>query len=343
MSDQALIQRLDTLPEGTDFTDPNTYAELLGYNNPQGGQQADTAAVTAQTVEAQPAQATVSAPEPQAASSAPAGAAEAQDGADVAGVATRDGKRVIPFSVLSDTRAARQHAEQRAAQVEAQNQQLTQELQALREQMASAKPGDQQPARAALQRVDAARIEETRADFPELAEQMEARNALIDQMEAMQGQLQAIAQQRPAQPQAAAAQEDIQTLIDQRPLLAQWQAKGGMAWDAAVKMDDTLRADAAWASKPQGERFAEVERRIAAEFGVPVPPPTPNPTPSSAAAPAAAPKPQPVQAAHPTLTDLAGAAAVLGDPTKGMSTTQMADMANGMSMEELRKLAGLSY
>lgn len=351
MSDQALIQRLEQLPEGADFTDPATYAALLGYDE-QGAaaasqevqQQAETAPAAAQTPAAPAA-----APAPAADSSAPAGAAQAVDEANVAGVATRDGKHVIPFSVLEATRTARQAAEAQAQQLANELQQLREANQRLQEQVsagAGAKQDQADSQAAALQRVSQEKIESVRIDFPELAEQMEARNALIDSMQAMQQRLEQIAATRP-QP-AATQQPDtatLQELIDQRPLLAQWQAKGGVAWREAVARDNALQSDPAWATKPMAERFAEVERQLAAEFGIAVPAPAPRAAAPSAQPAAAAQQPnqQPKPAALPTLTDLSGTPAVVGDPTQGMSTNQMVDMARNMSMEELRKLAGLSY
>ena len=44
-----------------------------------------------------------------------------------------------------------------------------------------------------------------------------------------------------------------------------------------------------------------------------------------------------------TLTDFNGTAAAVGDPLKGMAVGQMVDATNSMSIEEIRRMVGLSY
>lgn len=309
MSDTDLLQRIESL-EGKDLTDPSTYAELLGYNNEP-------------EPEAQPevpqAEAAPAAPEtaPAAESSAPAGAAETTQEQEAAGVATKDGKRVIPYAVLQDEREARKAAAARNAELEAQ-------LAKLQEQLNGNQPASQATADAVAEFTDE-EIEAAETDFPLLAKLARTMRRQV---------------QVQAAPQAPAAPAfDVQALIDEHPLLAGWQAKGGIAWQSAVTLDQQLKDDPTWATRPVAERFAEVQRRIADEFGVTAPKPAPAAKPPAT-------KPAPVPEATtitPTLTDFNGSPAAVGDPMKGMNIGQMVDATMNMSMEEIRRMAGLSY
>ncbi len=299
MSDQTLIQKLDDLHD-VDYTDPATYKSLLGYDEPA-------------TQEAPKAETEPAPQEAKTESSAPAGTAETTETQEAAGVATKDGKRVIPYAVLQDERTARAAAAARAAELQAKVDQLTQQLQA--KETPEQKPDD----------FTEDELSEMERDFPAMAK-------LAKNYRALQAQVAT----RPAAP--APQPFDVQPLIDERPLLAKWQAKGNAAWNEAVKLDVALQQDPEWMGKPVAERFAEVERRIAEDLGIPT-----TPVSKAAAAQAPAPKPQPVQEVTPTLTDFNGTAAAVGDPLKGMAVGQMVDATNSMSIEEIRRMVGLSY
>lgn len=317
---ETLLERLDNLAEGADLSDPQTYSKLLGYSDEDRG--------------AQPAQgdtaATPTAPAATVAteSSAPPAAAVKPE-AEAAGIATKDGKHVIPMAVLTDTRQALARANERADALIAENRRLEQEKAAA---LAAAKPAPE-PERDE-------ELEELETDFPQVAKRLKANSQENAELRA---QVQEIAA-RTAQPPAVDPNAgQVQELIDKLPLLSAWQAKGGVAWREAVARDDALRVDPAWGTRTQAERFAEVQRQIADELGIPNATPTAQAqaqTPEARPAPAAAPVPTTVQ---PTLTDFNGSAVAVGDPLAGMQIGQAVDKAMNMDMEALRKLAGLSY
>lgn len=341
MSDE-LTRRLETLDQGVDFADPNTYTALLYPEEATAtvASQAETTAAPAPaaapaSAPAAPAPAPVEAAAPAAApavdSSAPAAAAQ-PTGAEVAGVMTRDGKNFLPFAVLESTRA-------RARELAETNDRLQRELQALKEGQSTVT--SQADAAAAVEALDLSDDE-----LADLEEQIPAVGKLAKGFKALQLQLQAV--QSTAAPAPAPTAEDpatsVQALIDQHPLLARWQAKGGAIWSEAVALDQQLRDnDPAFKALSTAERFAEVQRRIAAEYGIPIPssaPPTPAP-----AAPAAQPPAPAVQSSTvlPTLTDFNGGQVAVVDPMASLPAGQMVDKAREMSLEELRRMVGISY
>lgn len=329
---ETLTDKLEALDSSADFSDPQTYSNLMGYNDepqesaptePKGETQAEPAAAAPAAVEPTPAKES---------SATPAAATDVVEPAP-AGVATKDGKHVIPMTVLTDTRQALQRANDRARELAEANERLKQELEA---RHAVTSPTDE--AQATDAEMTLAELAEIEADFPQLAAQFAK---LAKANEVLQAQVQEVASRSTAV--SAEPQVNLQELIDQRPLLSQWQAKGGLAWRAAVEADNELAADPEWSDKPYAERFAEVERRLADDFGIQQVAPT--------AAPAATPKPGPAQppaapvttTVLPTLTDFNGSPATVGDPMAGMPVGKMVDTAMSMDMEALRRMAGLSY
>lgn len=333
-----LTTRIEALDTSVDYTDPNTYAALLYGNEPAATTPNPSEGVTETTAPAAAPAPTpaVAAPAPAAAteSSATPAAAPSPASEVVDGVLTKDGKRVIPFAVLEETRKTAQASSQRAKDLAAANERMQAELEALR----AGKATTSAPAPAGVYTAD--RIEEVRADFPEMAELMESHNR-------MQSELQSIRQAAPA-PAPASTEADatavrIQSLIDQRPLLAEWQAQGSAMWEKACALDNELREDPAWSTKSEADRFAAVEASIAARYGLTVPSTPPAPTP--AAAPAAPTPPAIQQAAPvlPTLSDFGGTPVAVGDPLAGLRVGQMVDAAMNMDMEQIRRMAGLPY
>lgn len=328
-----LTEKLDALDSSADFSDPTTYSKLLGYDDPPATEAAAaTPEAKGETDTPAAAAPAVVAPAPE--SSATPAAAEKTE-TEPAGVLTKDGKHVIPMTVLTDTRNALQRANDRARELAEANERLKQELETRQAGQAPQTPQAEVPT------ISAEELAELEANFPEQGAMFAK---LVKANEALQAQLKEVAR-TPAPAQHAAQEVDLQELIDQRPLLSQWQAKGGMAWRAAVEKDQELSADPEWATKPYADRFAEVERRIAEDFGIQV-----TNTTAPAATPAPAPKPGPatpaapnVQTIAPTLTDFSGTPATVGDPMAGMPVGRMVDQAMNMDMEALRKLAGLSY
>jgi hypothetical protein len=324
MSDTALIDKLDALQAGSDFTDPQTYRDLL-Y-----GQQEEAAPP------AQPQGETAAAPAPAPApaeSSAPPAAAEPTKEEPVAtGVATRDGKHVIPYQVLENERAQRRDAERREAEALA-------KLARLEGQGATS--SEKHAAIEAL--FSPEELADMESDFPAMKKLSDAYTALAAKVaadEAAKSAAQAQTQQVTEDEARDVVAAQVSEAIKGNALLATWQARGGGLWTEAKATDAELLADPVWSAKPMAERFAEVQRRVAEANGIPLPP-TPGkntsattPTPRPAA---------PVKEVLPTLTDFNGGPMAVGDPMAGMQAGQMVDAAMGMSMEEIRRMVGLSY
>lgn len=328
-----LTAKLDALgPQSVDYSDPSTYAELLGYNDEPPA----TEAPAQPQGDTPPAEAAApAAPAEPAKSSEPPAAAETPAPQEVAGVVTKDGKNYLPFAVLESTREkAKQEAERARAQADLAAR-LARENEELKQQLAAgaAKPQDEIPG------MTDEEIADLEADFPAVAKVAKANRALAAEVQTLRSQNTAVRQVEVTE------RTNVQPLIDALPLLAQWQAKGGVAWDAAVAMDKQLEADPQWAERPLGERFAEVQSRMAAEFGIAVPQvttPSPAPAPAPKAGPAAAPAQPEPKTVMPTLTDFNGGAPAT-DPMAGMPVGKMVDTAMNMDMEALRRMAGLSY
>jgi hypothetical protein len=320
-----LIEKIEQLGEGSDFTDPATYAKLL-----YGDEPAQPAA--------EPAPAAAPAPQPQGetapaeSSATPAAAETTQPEPAPAGVATRDGKHVIPYTVLEQERQQRRDAEKRAAEMQA-------ELQRLKEAGATS----QQQSAAIESMFSAEELEELAEDAPAVKKLHDAYTALAAKVKADEAAKEAerAARQQAVQDESqdvAAAQANA--ALASLPLLTKWRDAGGGLWQDAVALDKHLVNDPVWAAKSMTERFAEVQSRIATQYGIPIPgtpapSPTPTPTPQ---------QPKPAAEVLPTLTDFNGGTVVVGkDPLAGLAPGQMVDKAMDMDMEALRKLAGLSY
>lgn len=372
MSTQDIHTQIDSLDgKNVDYSDPNLYAQILGYDQDagdegQGGSQSadslietsqgDAAAAAATTVDGtaaagQPDNTSQAAAAPAAATSDSTAVVTDQQGADqsqqgIDGVATRDGKRIIPYAVLEHERREKQ-------QLKDQLKDLQQQLQA-KAAGASTEAGDLAD-RAATNpdSLTDAELQELEKDFPSLAKPMKVLRALTQKVEGLQQGSQAPAAAQPTQQaaQAPVQPEDEQAAFDNgiadNPLLAKWMSEGGREWQRAVAIDRVLSADPENANLTYSQRFAKVQAMVAAEFGIQAPA-APKPAPAGGAKPAsaaaAAPAQPQTQQVMPTLTDLGGmGVSVSKDPLDGMTPGQMVDAAMDMSEEQLRRMAGLSY
>lgn len=327
MSDQNLMDRLDALKsDGTDYSDPNLYADLLGYNQdpepapapdaPQG----DTAlepTVAAPAVAPAPAE-----------SNQPPAVAEPTEG-KVAGVLTKDGKHVMPFAVVQDLRTRNsQLAEQ-----------LAEATRRLEEEAAARAAGTS--TRESQAQAEAAALQFTEEELADL-EAIPAAAKLVQGVKALQARLEQVASSA-----TQSAGNSVQDAIDQNTLLVRWQAKGGALWDEAVALDEQLRADPSWAGKSMADRFAEVQARIATEYGIAIPPTTPSgataPAPTTPGPTAPSVASTTTREALPTLTDFGGGVVATNGPMAGMTAGQAVDKAMSMSVEDIRRMVGLSY
>lgn len=191
------------------------------------------------------------------------------------GVATKDGKHVIPYSVLKSERDRATRAEQLANEMA----ERVKTLEAMQSGNQGAKQGEsartdqQQPTVSDLSQDD---LEALKEDFPTVYKAVMASMAAADRLAA---QLQPVQEKvRNAEADAArSAQESVQDAIDAVPKLAHIQASNKEAFELAKQFDATLRTQSAWADKPLSERFAKVAEMVESALGPIEVPGTPKP------------------------------------------------------------------
>lgn len=279
--------------------------------------------------------------------SAPPAAATDDTKKEPDGVLLKDGRTVAPFAILKGERQGRQQAEQRAAQAEAQARELAEALERMKAEAETRKAGDK-PSEQAQDDANLYSPEELanlRENFPELAKMAEAyakQAQVITDLKAKVAQPAAKADSKAdtkpvptdTDEQVEAAQVKLQEAINANPLLAKWQSKGGRAWGAAVEVDAELREDPAWRDKPLAERLAEVEKRVADDFGIERT--TPKQDTGAKGAKDAPPKVR--QTEIETLSDLSGRAPnAESDATSGMSASEMRSLFEGWSDEQIAR------
>jgi hypothetical protein len=326
MSEKSFEDRMfETDLTGVDVTDADAIASLLDI-------QPDPAATNpGETEGAPPAKAApaAEAAPPAESSVTPPAALEKQN--DIAGVLTKDGKHVIPFSVLDKARIEQSLERQRADDLKSKNAELQKQVEDLKAGRDSAVEG-----------YTPEQLADLEGDFPQLA-------PLLRTVERLQKQVANAPQAKPEAPdvnriakQEAAQASELDAALAPRALLSKYQATGGVIWNRAVEIDNAMQADPAFASKTMAERFAAVEQSLADELGIQLS--TPNTQAAAQAAPArprATPAPTEVM---PTLTDFSGSgvSAKSNDPFNGASDGEMVDKAMSMNLNDLRAMVGLS-
>ena len=182
------------------------------------------------------------------------------------GVATKDGKHVIPYSVLKSERDRAARAEQIAREAQ-------ERLEALQAQLAAGSQGanngegdrtnQQQPAVSDLSTEDLQTLQE---DFPTVYKAVMASMAAAKALEAKLAPVEESVRNAEAD-QARSAQETVQDAIDSVPKLAHIQANNAEAFELAKQFDATLRSQSAWADKPLSERFSKVMEMVESTIG----------------------------------------------------------------------------
>lgn len=188
------------------------------------------------------------------------------DQGDPAGVATKDGKHVIPYSVLKSERDRASRAEQLANEMKERVEALEKMVQSGNQ---GAKPGEgartdqQQPNVSDLSPED---LEALKEDFPTVYKAVMASMAAADRLKAQLAPVEETVRNAEAE-QARSAQESVQDAIDSVPKLAHIQATDKEAFELAKQFDATLRTQAAWADKPLSDRFAKVAEMVESALG----------------------------------------------------------------------------
>jgi hypothetical protein len=228
---------------------------------PAGAAPAEPAAATPKPGEATP---------PTPAATPAAAAAEPEP----AGVLTRDGKHVIPFTVHRELRDNLQRTTEALNEERQQRETLQQESQALRQRLEAlaaqveAAGGKRDPAVAVDPANPLAGLD--LSDLPE--ELSKAINGIVEQNRALSAKIGDIEERE----QSRAAEEleekgsTVQALIDQNPELASWQAANGQAWEAAKAHDNRLRQNQANADLPIEDRLKRVVELTRLELSLPV-------------------------------------------------------------------------
>lgn len=198
--------------------------------------------------------------------------------AKAAGVASKDGKQIIPYSVLRTARDQRIRAEQLAQEAEQRVKDLEAQLQAVNQ---GAKQGEgartnQQPDVNDLSQDD---LEALKEDFPTVYKAVMASMAAAKALEAKLQPVENSVRNAEAE-QARSVADAVQEAIDSVPKMAHIQATDAETFELAKQFDSALRNRPAWADKPLSERFAKVIEMVEAANG---PIDLPNAKPASQA------------------------------------------------------------
>jgi len=182
------------------------------------------------------------------------------------GIATKDGKHVIPYSVLKSERDRATRAEQLANEMQERVKSLEAMVQSGNQgakQGESARTDQQQPTASDLSPED---LEALKEDFPTVYKAVMASMAAAERLKSQLEPVQETVRNAEADA-ARSAQETVQDAIDSVPKLAHIQASNKEAFELAKQFDATLRTQAAWADKPLSERFAKITEMVESALG----------------------------------------------------------------------------
>lgn len=171
------------------------------------------------------------------------------------GISTKDGKHTLPYSVLQ---AERQRAQELARR--------TEELERQIEELKSAPVAvDESP----LALLDEEKLQELQEYFPDVYQSVldqqqavAANNAKLAQLERVERQRQAAAQERMA--------IEAQEAIDNNPILSHWQKHNPEIFDYCVEQDNLLRKDPGQSKLSLDQRFDKVAKMALVIYDNPV-------------------------------------------------------------------------
>ena len=189
-----------------------------------------------------------------------------QDESNAAGVATRDGKHVIPYSVLKSERERASRAEQMLNEMKervAYFENLAKNgSEKAKDEGADASTSDEPPAGDFSE----ADLETLRDDFPTVYRAVKAAMAKAAQLEDTLKPIRETAEATEAE-RARSTADAVQEAIDAVPKLAHIQANNAEAFELAKQFDRTLRDQAVWKDRPMSERFQKVTEMVEAALG----------------------------------------------------------------------------
>ena len=186
--------------------------------------------------------------------------------ADAAGVATKDGKHVIPYSVLKSERDRASRAEQIAREAQERVADLEQQLKAGNQGANNGEGARTDPQQPTASDLSAEDLEALKEDFPTVYKAVMASMAAAKALETKLQPVEESVRSAEAERERSAT-ETVQDAIDSVPKLAHIQATNKDAFELAKQFDATLRTQSAWANKPLSERFAKVAEMVESAIG----------------------------------------------------------------------------
>lgn len=181
------------------------------------------------------------------------------------GVATKDGKHIIPYTVLKSERERASRAEQIARDLQTQ-------IDAFKNQAQDGKTAKTDGAATINpDAIDASDLTEDelelmKDEFPTMHKFITKAMSSIQKMSDKLKPVEQIAQQTQEQ-QADQLRQTVQDAIDSVPKLAHIQATDPSAFEMAKQFDGQLRQNPLWAEKPLAERFVKVAELVEAALG----------------------------------------------------------------------------
>lgn len=260
---------------------------------------------------------------------APATTDDSKKPEDAAGVATKDGKHVIPYEVLEHTRQQNTELQKEIQQLRAAQQHVQQDRDKL--QGVLDKHGIKLDANH-VEDVDPEILKQLKDDFPMVGSVIDKLYARIDALTQQQSAVkQTVVSQKTQEADPAADQ--MMVAFKSIPELTQWQTSDRDRMDFAVMTDQRLMADPAWKDKPVIERFQETVRRTKIAFGDEVPAATQQP-----AAPQAPSSPVQSQSKTAEKTDkLPNSPSDIGSAVRETATQGTPEYYASMSQGELQR------
>lgn len=203
---------------------------------------------------------------------------------DADGVATKDGKHIIPFSVLKSARERAERAEQLAKEAEDRVKQLTEQLERQGSNNTNEGVNNGESARTGdnLDDLSADDLELLKSDFPTVFKAIETAMAKVAKLEAKFKPVEDTVQEQQNH-EAETVKHSVQEAIDSVPKLAHIQATDQEAFALAKKFDAQLRELPFWQDKPLSERFHKVAEMVEDAMGIEIKVPTTNKSPSISA------------------------------------------------------------
>lgn len=177
------------------------------------------------------------------------------------GVATKDGKNIIPFAVLDATRQNLSKAEERANAADSARNEAEANLAELNARIEALESGSEAGNQAEV--ISNEELTELEAEMPELGKRLREQQ---EQINALNAKLATQSESNKAN-QAENMLNSVQLAIDATPKLAFLQTQDATAYEAAKRIDRTLRNDPEFADLSLSERFSKVIERYEETYG----------------------------------------------------------------------------